>query len=83
MVQKKSSSRFPESVKTYLTNKFLIGEETGNKVSPTIVSRDLRRERDRLFVGADCLSSQHIAPYFLRLVATKKKRGHLATAIVS
>lgn len=85
--KQKSSLRFPKRVKTYLTDKFLIGEEMGNKVSPTIVSRDMRRERnekgDRLFVGADCLSSQQIAAYFSRLAATRKKHGHLATSIVS
>jgi len=73
--KQKSSLRFPKRVKTYLTDKFLIGEEMGNKVSPTIVSRDMRRERnekgDRLFVGADCLSSQQIAAYFSRLAATR------------
>ena len=38
---------------------------------------------DRLFVGADCLSSQQVAAYFSRLAATKRKHGSLATTVVS
>ena len=75
---------FSTAVKTYLNDKFLIGEETGNKASPTQVAREMRRERDdegnRLFVGGDCLSSQQIAAYFSRLAATKKKHGSLNAA---
>ena len=79
------STRFSTAVKAYLNDKFLIGEETGNKASPTQVAREMHRERDdkgnRLFVGGDCLSSQQIAAYFSRLAATKKKHGSLnATA---
>ena len=37
--KQKSSSRFPEKVKAYLNDRFLIGEETGNKASPTEVAR--------------------------------------------
>ena len=33
--KQKSSLRFPEKVKTYLNDRFLIGKETGNKASPT------------------------------------------------
>ncbi|CAH3018768.1 unnamed protein product [Porites evermanni] len=64
------------AVKAYLNDKFLIGEETGNKASPTPVAREMHRERDykgnRLFVGGDCLSSQQIAAYFSHLAGTKK-----------
>ena len=85
--KQKSSSRFPEKVKAYLNDKFLIGEETGNKESPTQVAREMRRERDdtgdRLFVGADCLGSQQVAEYFSRLAATKRKHGSLTTTVVN
>lgn len=78
-LKKHKSTRFSTAVKAYLNEKFLIGKETGNKASPTQVAREMRRERDdtgnRLFVGADCLSSQHIAAYFSRLAATKTKHG--------
>ncbi|KAL9961697.1 hypothetical protein ACROYT_G030694 [Oculina patagonica] len=78
------SSRFSETVKAYLNDRFLIGEETGNKASPTQVAREMRRERDvkgnRLFVGSDCLSSQQIASYFSRLATAKKKHGSLNAA---
>ena len=61
-----SSLRFPEKVKTYLNDRFLIGEETGNKASPTQVAREMRQEKDDnlgdcLFVGTDCLSCQQVS----------------------
>ena len=44
----------------------------------------MNRERDdkgsRLFGGGDCLSSQQIASYFSRRIATKKKHGSLNAA---
>ena len=47
----------------------------------------MHRERDdkgnRLFGGGDCLSSQQIAAYFSRRVATKKKHGSLNAAASS
>ena len=57
---------FPEKIKAYLNEKYLNGEETGNKA-----------HRDCLLVGAGCLSSQlqQIAAYFSRLAAIKKKHG--------
>ena len=65
----------------------VLGEETGNKASPTQVAREMHSERDdkgnRLFVGGDCLSSQQIAAYFSRLAATKKKHGSLNAAASS
>ena len=65
----------------------VLGEETGNKASPTQVAREMHRERDdkgnRLFVGGDCLSSQQIVAYFSRLAATKKKHGSLNAAASS
>ena len=86
-LKKHKSTRFSTAVKAYLNDKFLIGEETGNKASPTQVAREMRRERDdegnRLFVGGDCLSSQQIAAYFSRLAATKKKHGSLNAAASS
>lgn len=86
-LKKYKSTRFPTAVKAYLNDKFLIGEETGNKASPTQVAREMHRERDdkgnRLFVGGGCLSSQQIAAYFSRLAATKKKRRSLNAAASS
>jgi len=85
--RQKSCSRFPVKVKAYLNDKFLIGEETGNKGSPTLVAGETRRERDdkgdRLFLGADCLSSQQVAAYFSRLAVTKRKHGSLTTTVVN
>ncbi|CAH3020882.1 unnamed protein product [Porites evermanni] len=86
-LKKHKSTRFSTAVKAYLNDKFLIGEETGNKASPTQVAREMHRVRDdkgnRLFVGGECLSSQQIAAYFSRLAATKKKHGSLNAAASS
>ena len=40
------SSRFTDKVKRYLTSKFDLGEQTGNKVDPQQVSYDMRKARD-------------------------------------
>ena len=84
--KQKSSSRFPEKVKTHLNDRLLIGEETGNKVSLTQVAREMRREKDdkgdRLFVGTDCLNCQQVAAYFSRLAAAKRKHDSLATTVL-
>ena len=86
-LKKHKSTRFSTAVKAYLNDKFLIGEETGNKASPTQVAWEMHRERDdkgdRLFVGGDCLSSQQITAYFSRLAAKKKKHGSLNAAASS
>ena len=86
-LKKYKPTRFSTAVKAYLNDKFLIGEETGNKASPTQVAWEMHRERDdkgdRLFVGGDCLSSQQIAAYFSRLAATKKEHGSLNPAASS
>ena len=39
-IKKHKSTRFSTAVKAYLNDKFLIGEETGNKASPTQVARE-------------------------------------------
>ena len=43
--KQKSSTRFPEKVKSYLNDRFLTDEDTGNKVSPMQVVCEMRRER--------------------------------------
>ena len=40
-LKKHKSTRFSTAVKAYLNDKFLIGEETGNKASPTQVAREI------------------------------------------
>ena len=80
-----SSSRFPVKVKPYLNGRFLIGEETGNKPSPTQVPREMRRVKDdkgdRLLVGTDCLSCHQVTAYFSRLAAAKRKHDSLGTTV--
>lgn len=77
-------SRFTEKVKNFLLELFLLGEETGRKVTPPDASRRIRtlcREgtNQRLFDKEEWLTAQQIASYFSRL-ATLKKTGKLPQA---
>ena len=45
-LKKHKSTRFSTAVKAYVNDKFLTGEEMGNKASPTQVAREMHRERD-------------------------------------
>ena len=86
--KKHKSTRFSTAVKAYLNDKFLIGEETGNKASPTQVAREMRRERDDrvivylLEVTVWVLNRLHHT-LFSCLTATKKKHGSLNAAASS
>ena len=77
-------SRFTEKVKNFLLELFLLGEETGRKVTPPDASRRIRtlcREgtNQSLFDKEEWLTAQQIASYFSRL-ATLKKTGKLPQA---
>ena len=70
-------SRFTEQVKNFLLELFLVGEETGRKVTPPDASgriRTLCREgtNKRLFDKEEWLTAQQIASYFSRLATLKK-----------
>ena len=72
-------STFTEQVKDFLLELFLVGEETGRKLTPPDASRRIRtlcREgtNQRLFDKEDWFTAQQIASYFSRL-ATLKKTG--------
>jgi len=60
---------------------------TRKQATRSQVTREMHRERDdngdRLFVGADCISSQQVEEYFSRLAATKRKHGSLTTTVVN
>ena len=68
-------SRFTASQKTYLTTKFKLGEQSGQKADPASVARAMISAKDasgnRLFTSDDFLSASQIAGFFSRLSAKK------------
>ena len=68
-------SRFTASQKAYLTNRFRLGEQTGQKADPASVARAMVSAKDasgnRLFTSADFFSASQIAGFFSRLSAKK------------
>lgn len=69
----KKPYRFNEKQKSYLVSKFNIGQDTGRKMDPEVVAREMRREKDpngaRLFVMSEFLTAQQISSFFSRLAA--------------
>ena len=82
----KRSNRFPEQVKSFLLQQFMIGEDAGRKVTPAeaaIRMRSLRNDAgNRLFEKGDWLTVQQVTSYFSRLVAMKRMT-QLPTAVES
>lgn len=74
----KTSARFNENIKKYLDEKFDIGQETGHKMNPATVARDMRFARgpdgSRLFTITEFLSEQQVQSYFSRLAAKRRKQ---------
>lgn len=68
-------SRFTASQKAYLTNKFKLGEQTGQKAAPASVARAMASAKDargnRLFTSDGFLSANLVAGFFSRLSAKK------------
>ena len=68
--QTKKSRRLSETREKYLNEKFSIGQQTGHKVDPLSVARDMRYARiaegKRLFTRDEFLSAQQIQSYFSR-----------------
>lgn len=73
----KKKTMFSQEQKKYLTEQFVIGEESGKKADPKQVSQDMRKVRSesgvRLFLGKDVLSSQQVSGFFSRLAAKIRK----------
>ena len=67
--------RFTPSQKDYLTAKFKLGEQSGQKADPASVARAMVSAKDtsgkRLFKSDDFLTAQQIAGFFSRLSAKK------------
>lgn len=77
----KKATRFNENQRRYLDNKFQIGQESGHKVDPEKVSRDMRYARkdngEGRFDVEEFLTAQQIQSYFSRTAAKLK---HAVTA---
>ena len=71
--QTKKPYRFNQKQKSYLVDKFNIGQETGHKMDPEVVARAMRREKDsngeRLFAMAEFLTPMQVSSFFSRLAA--------------
>ncbi|KAK3731624.1 hypothetical protein QZH41_015888, partial [Actinostola sp. cb2023] len=67
--------RLTENQKRYLTDVFLLGEQTGRKADPNNVSKSMRKARNTdgsfLFLASDYLTAQQITSFFSRLSAKK------------
>ena len=65
--------RFNEKQKSFLTSKFDIGQKTGHKMDPEVVSREMRRTKgtngERLFTRSEFLTAQQVGSFFSRLAA--------------
>lgn len=68
-------TRFTSTQKSYLTAKFRLGEQTGNKADPAAVARSMMCAKDssgsRLFTSDDFLTANQIAGFFSRLASKK------------
>ena len=80
----KRSNRFSEQVKSFLLAQFMIGEETGRKVTPAEAATRMRSLRNyagnRVFEKGEWLTVQQVTSYFSRLAAMKKM-SQLPTAV--
>ena len=66
----KKSTRFSEAQRWYLQSKFKVGQETGLKLDPVDVARDMRYARNqkgaKMFTVDEFLTAQQIQSYFSR-----------------
>ena len=66
----KKSTRFSEAQRWYLESRFKVGQETGLKLDPVDVARDMRYARKqqgaKLFTVDEFLTAQQIQSYFSR-----------------
>ena len=69
--QVKKPYRFNQKQKTYLEEKFNIGQSTGSKIDPAFVAKEMRRSRgkdgERLFIVSEFLTPQQVSSFFSRL----------------
>lgn len=76
----KKATRFNDAQKSYLEEKFNLGQATGQKQDPNVVARDMRfaRKMDgtKRFKSDEYLSAQQIQGFFSRMAA-KLRHGQL------
>ena len=74
-----SRVRFTASQKSYLTTKFTLGEQSGQKADPVSVAREMMRAKDTsgnpLFTSEEYLSQSQLAGFFSRLASKKRLHG--------
>ncbi|CAC5361426.1 unnamed protein product [Mytilus coruscus] len=74
---KRELKKFTQSQKNFMTDKFEIGERSGQKCDPDDVSTLMRSVKDehgrRLFKPVEFLSTSQIASFFSRLALKKRK----------
>ena len=74
-------TRFSDKQRDYLTSKFQIGEETGQKASPAQVSRMMMTAKDPsgnpMFSSSEFLTVQQITSFFSRLASKRSLAAHL------
>lgn len=75
----KDAVRFNNNQKSYLDQKFKIGQDTGIKADPAQVACDMRKAKnetgERRFVFKEFLTSQQIQSYFSRTASKLKRTG--------
>lgn len=85
--QTKKTTRFNENQKSYLDDKFLIGQSTGIKADPQQVARDMRNARTengrRRFIIAEFLTPQQIKSYFSRKASKTKNAPAVEAAEIA
>ena len=74
----KKATRFSERQKSYLDEKFSIGQETGHKIDAKKVAQNMRYAKDesgnRLFAVDEFLSPQQVQSFFSRAAVKLKNR---------
>ena len=87
LAKTRRSDRFSEQVRSILVEQFMIGEETGRKVTSVKAATRMRSLRDetgnRKFGKGAWLTPQQITSYFSRLAAMKKKKNRPSTSSYS
>ena len=82
-----SRARFSDKQKEYLTNRFLIGETTGQKANPVHVERLMMTARDetgkRMFPREEFLTAKQITSFFSNLAANRNLSAHSHVPVVS
>jgi hypothetical protein len=73
----KKTTNFSEKQKTFLEEKFMVGETTGKKLNPSTVAKQMRvargSDQERIFSPEEYLSANQIQGFFSRRAKSKTK----------